>query len=118
MAIPRAAGILWRFVRVVRRRRYDIVDGWLFYGYSMAALSRPVSRLPVVVAGRRSLSQFKDRHGPFARAADAIAKRWSDAIVANCDAVADDVAAYEGLPRESDHGHQERGRPGGAVVGR
>lgn len=99
MAVPRAAGILWRFVRVVRRRRYDIVDGWLFYGYSMAALSRPVSRLPVVVAGRRSLSQFKDRHGPFARAADAIAKRWSDAIVANCDAVADDVAAYEGLPR-------------------
>lgn len=100
MAVPRAARILWRFVRVVRRRRYDVVDGWLFYGYAMASLSRPLSRLPVVVAGRRSLSRFKDRHGPFARAADAISQRWSDAIVANCDAVADDVAAYEGLPRQ------------------
>lgn len=99
MAVPRAARILWRFVRVVRRRRYDIVDGWLFYGYAMAALSRPLSGLPVVVAGRRSLSRFKDRHGPFARTADAIARRWSDSIVANCDAVAVDVAAYEGLPR-------------------
>ena len=100
MAPLRAARIAWRFVRVVRRRRYDVVDGWLFYGYTIAALSRPVSRVPVVVAGRRSLSRFKRRHGPIARLADVIARSWSDAIVANCAAVADDVATFEGLRRD------------------
>jgi glycosyltransferase involved in cell wall biosynthesis len=99
LAIVRGWRILWRFIRLVRRRRYDIVDGWLFYGYAMAALSRPLSRVPVVVAGRRSLSGFKARHGPVARLADAVADRWSDAIVANSDAVADDVASREGIDR-------------------
>jgi len=100
IAAVRAASILWRYVRLVRQQRYDIVDGWLFYGYAMAALSRPLSGVPVVVAGRRSLSRFKGRHGPFARLADAIARSWSDAIVANSDAVAEDVATREGLSRD------------------
>lgn len=94
----RAASITWRLIRTIRRRRYDIVDGWLFYGYTMLALSRPLTRVPVIVAGRRSLSLYKRRHGPVARAADGMARRWSDAIVANSEAVAVDVAAREGIP--------------------
>jgi glycosyltransferase involved in cell wall biosynthesis len=89
---------VWRFIRVVRRRRYDIVDGWLFDGYTIAALTRPWSRVPVVVAGRRSLSRYKRRsHGPLRRLADRLARRWTDAIVANSEAVARDVVAVEGV---------------------
>jgi len=87
------------FVRLVRRRRYDIVDAWLYHAYALAALTRPLTRVPVLVAGRRSLSGFKDTFGPVDRALDALARRSADAIVANSEAVAADVVAREGLSR-------------------
>jgi glycosyltransferase involved in cell wall biosynthesis len=86
-----------RFVRLARRRRYDVVDAWLFGSYALAAVTRPLTRVPVLVAGRRSLSDYKERFTIPQRAAEWIARRWSDAVVANAYAVADDVRAREGL---------------------
>jgi glycosyltransferase involved in cell wall biosynthesis len=87
------------YIRLCRRERYDIVDAWLYHGYGLAAMTRPLTGVPVLVSGRRSLSGFKERFGPLERAVDAVARRASDAFVANSEAVADDVARRERIAR-------------------
>jgi glycosyltransferase involved in cell wall biosynthesis len=95
------SGRALRFVRLVRQGRYDLLDAWLYPAYSLAAVTRPLTRAPVLVAGRRSLSDFKERFGPAQRWLDAIARHAADAIVANSSAVAADVLARERLdPRK------------------
>ena len=44
----------------LRAGHYDILDAWLLYAYAIAAVTRPLSRVPVLVAGRRSMSGFKE----------------------------------------------------------
>lgn len=83
------------YVALCRHERYDVVDAWLFLGYGLAAVTRPLSRVPVLVAGRRSLSTFKADFGLVERTVDAIARRSADIIVANSQAVADDVIRRE-----------------------
>jgi len=86
-----------RLIRTLRAGRFDIVDAWLFHGYALAGLTRPLTRVPVLVAGRRSLSDHKRT---FARAdwtLDRLTRARADAIVANAQAVREEVAAYEGL---------------------
>jgi glycosyltransferase involved in cell wall biosynthesis len=95
----RAAARIADYITWVRRGRYDIVDAWLFHGYALAGLTRPISRTPILIAGRRSLSAFKDRFGPVERTVDAIARRRADVIVANSQAVIEDVVAREGVDR-------------------
>ncbi len=87
----------WRFVRLMRRGRYDIVDAWLFHGYALTSLTRLVSRIPILIAGRRSLSNHKYRFGRVERLLDRMARRSVDAIVANSEAVRTEVAVYEGI---------------------
>jgi glycosyltransferase involved in cell wall biosynthesis len=88
------------YVALCRRQRYDIVDAWLYLGYGLAAVTRPMSRVPVLIAGRRSSSAFKAGFGPAERAVDAIARRSADIVVANSDAVALDVIRREGIQPE------------------
>ena len=97
----KAARRVVTYVRLCRRERIDIVDAWLFHGYAVAGVTRPLTRVPVLISGRVSLSGFKARFGPLERAADVIARRWSDVIFANSEAVADDVARLEGVDRAS-----------------
>jgi glycosyltransferase involved in cell wall biosynthesis len=89
------------YVRVCRRERFDIVDAWLFHGYGIAAVTRPLTRVPVLIGGRVSLSKFKEGFSPAERAVDAIARRSADVIFANSAAVADDVATREGIDRST-----------------
>jgi len=96
-----AARVVTDYVRICRRERYDIVDAWLYHGYAVAGVTRPLTRVPVLISGRVSLSGYKQAFGPLERLADAIAKRQSDLIFANAEAVADDVAAREGVDRAS-----------------
>jgi glycosyltransferase involved in cell wall biosynthesis len=98
--VVRVMGSAWAFVRLVRRRRYDVVDAWLFGSYALAAATRPVLGITVLVSGRRSLSDFKATFNFVQRAADRLAARRSDAIVANAYAVADDVQRRERLPAD------------------
>lgn len=85
------------YIAVCRREQFDIVDAWLYLGYSLAALTRPVARVPILVAGRRSLGAFKAGFGPVERAVDALARRSADVIVANSQAVAEDTRRREGI---------------------
>jgi glycosyltransferase involved in cell wall biosynthesis len=85
------------FVALCRRERFDIADAWLFMGYGLVGVTRPLTRIGSLVSGRRSLSGFKERFGPAERIVDTIARRASDAIVANSEAVRRDVARREGI---------------------
>jgi len=94
----RVLASIWNFIRVAQRRRYDVIDAWLYGSYALAAVTRPLTRVPVLISGRRSLSDYKAGFSFAQRLADRIATRSSDAIVANSDAVADDVRRRERLP--------------------
>lgn len=96
----RWAWSLLRFGPAIRRGRFDIVDAWLFHAYAAAAVTRPIHRAPVLLAGRRSLSDFKAHHNVVNRLLDAIARRAVDGIVANSEAVRQDVARHEGIAPE------------------
>jgi glycosyltransferase involved in cell wall biosynthesis len=99
--IAKVAGRTLEFARICRRERYDIVDAWLYMSYGLAAVTRPITRVPILITGRRSLSKFKESFDPIQKVIDRIARRSSDAVVANSDAVADDVALREGIDRAS-----------------
>ena len=99
--VLKVAGRALEYVRICRHERFDIVDAWLYMSYGLAAVTRPLARVPVLITGRRSLSAFKSSFGPLERAIDAIARRGADVIVANSGAVADDVSRREGVPRAS-----------------
>jgi len=79
----------------LRAGHYDICDAWLFHAYALASLTRPLHRIPVLVSGRRSMSTFKQGFNPIERLLDVLARRSADAIVANSDAVREDVIAHE-----------------------
>ena len=87
------------FIRLCRRERYDVVDAWLYVGYGIAAATRPLTQIPTLIAGRRSLSGYKSDFNRFGALIDGIARRQSDIIVANSEAVAADVARREGIDR-------------------
>ncbi len=95
-----AAAVVIRYLGLLRRRRYDIVDAWLQRSYVLATLSRPLTGVPIVIAGRRSLSDYKAAFGWFDRTLDRLARDRADAIVANSAAVIDDVVAREGVARD------------------
>lgn len=91
----RVSGKVARYVTWCRQQRFDIVDAWLFHGYGLAAVTKPLTGVPILISGRRSLSDFKEDFGPLERLVDAVARRASDAIVANSQSVIDDVVVRE-----------------------
>jgi glycosyltransferase involved in cell wall biosynthesis len=84
------------FVKLARHGRYDIIDAWLYPADVLSAVTRPLTRVPVVMSGRRNL----DPHETFGRAGgivDLIADRMTDVVVANSTAAADHALANERL---------------------
>ena len=77
-----------RFVRLLRRNRYHIIDGWMYPAYDLAALSRALTRVPVVIAGRRNMGTPETRYGFAEQIVDAFARRLCDMTVANSEAAA------------------------------
>ena len=84
-----------RYAASARAGRYDVVDAWLYPADVMAALLRPLTGTPVIIGGRRSLADFRRPVGPLESRVAAFASRHVDAIVANSQAVADDVRRHE-----------------------
>lgn len=93
----RVSGKILKYAWWCRRERFDIADAWLFHGYGLAGVTKPFSGVPILVSGRRSLSDFKATFGFAQRLVDRIALRASDAIVANSQYVVEDVARREGV---------------------
>jgi glycosyltransferase involved in cell wall biosynthesis len=103
---PVGPGMVWanlgavgRLVRHLRHRRPAVLHAFLFHSYLLAAPAARLARVPVLVAGRRSLGYFKGgRRWVFAieRAATAV----TDLLIANAEAVAADARDDEGVPAD------------------
>jgi L-malate glycosyltransferase len=106
--LARLGGMIMR----LRRERPDIVHAFLFHSYVTGVPAARIARIPVFVAGRRSLGFFKEGR-PVALAAERLTTRFTDLIIANAEAVAEDTkrrervdddkveVVYNGLPEQA-----------------
>jgi glycosyltransferase involved in cell wall biosynthesis len=95
--IPRNITAFARLVRMLRRDHPDVLHAFLFHSYITASPAARIARVPVLVAGRRSLGYFKEGR-PLYRAAERLATRVTDLLIANAEAVAEDTRAQERIP--------------------
>ena len=84
-------------LRLIRSRRFDIVDAWLYPSYVLVALTRHLTGVGTVVSGRRNLHDLHAPFGPVSGQLNNAANRLTDAIVANSEAVARDAIDHEDL---------------------
>lgn len=98
-AVPLLLGAMGRLTAFLRRYRPDVVHAFLFHSYVMAAPAARLARIPVLVAGRRSLDDFK-RGMRVALWIERIATRLTDLLVANAGAVAECVRVGERVPAD------------------
>lgn len=86
--------------RLVARERPAIVHGFLFWAYVLGAFCARLARVPVVIASRRSLGNFKAGRRRYLLL-ERLANRFTDLVIANSDAVRRDVVRQEHLaPRK------------------
>jgi glycosyltransferase involved in cell wall biosynthesis len=85
-----------RLVRYLRRVRPVVLHAFLFHSYVTASPAARLARVPVVVAGRRSMAVTRGR--PLFRAVERVANLMTDLLVANAEAVAEDARHVEGVP--------------------
>ncbi|MEU1598997.1 glycosyltransferase [Streptomyces sp. NPDC005708] len=86
-----------RFVAFLRKERPQVLQAFLFHAYVMAAPAARLARVPVFLAGRRSLGFYK-KGNRAALVAERVATRLTDFLVANASAIADEVRHDEGVP--------------------
>ncbi len=99
LALPRNLLAAARLVRLVRRLRPEVLHAFLYHAYVVGAPIAWLARVPVVVAGRRSLSVFKRvRYGSYTL--ERVATRLTRHVVANAVAVAEEARRVEGLAPE------------------
>jgi L-malate glycosyltransferase len=102
---PRCLTDLLQAVRrfVALTRDVDIVDAWLVPSFTFAGFAQPIARVPILVAGRRSLADLY-RSKPWYRK---VAARWAtramDAVVANSRAAAREAIVSERIDRARVH---------------
>jgi len=110
-ALPNFARLGGMTMRL-HRERPDVVHAFLFHSYITGAPVARMARIPVFVAGRRGLGNFKEGR-PVALAAERLTTRFTDLIIANAAAVAADTrrrervgddkveVVYNGLPEQA-----------------
>lgn len=95
--VPSLLAELVRLVRLIRAELPDIVHGFLFWAYVLGTFAARVGRVPIAVSSRRSLGHFK-ANKPHYLLLERIANRMTDLVIANSEAVRQDVMQREGLP--------------------
>jgi glycosyltransferase involved in cell wall biosynthesis len=80
-------GKVGALVREIRRRRYDVLDAWIYPLDVLAVMTRPLTRVPIVISGRRNMLPH-DAFGPLSPAVDRVMRRGTDVVVANSEAAA------------------------------
>ncbi|GLY85872.1 glycosyl transferase family 1 [Actinoallomurus iriomotensis] len=92
--LPANAVAFARLVRHLRRLRPAVLHAFLFHSYVTAAPAARLAGVRVLVAGRRSLGDFKrGRHVMLA--VERLATGMTDLLVANAEAVAEDTRRQE-----------------------
>lgn len=93
--VPLAQLAILRLVSLLRRERPAVLHAFLLHSYLIAAPAAWLARIPVLVAGRRSLGdRHRDRR--FMLTLIRLANRLTDLIIANAHAVAYDTRHAEG----------------------
>jgi glycosyltransferase involved in cell wall biosynthesis len=92
---PATLGLVWKMARELRRRKVDIVHGYLFEGNFLAALSRIFGATPVTLVAKRSLDRYDRRDR---RLAAAFSNQVADKVIVNAGAVGDLVRDHEWCP--------------------
>jgi glycosyltransferase involved in cell wall biosynthesis len=113
LGIARAAVGYLRAVRTV-----DVVEAWLPGAYTFAGLMQPLARVPVLIAGRRTMADVSRPRNRWARLAGSMAMRQVHAVVANSEAVARDAITVDGLDPDLIHVIRNGVDPGSRAVGR
>ncbi|TQL88221.1 glycosyltransferase involved in cell wall biosynthesis [Actinoallomurus bryophytorum] len=85
-----------RLVRHLRRQRPDVLHAFLYHSYVTAAPAARLARVKVLVAGRRSLGDFKEGRRVLL-AIERVATSITDHLVANAESVAEDTIRNEGV---------------------
>ena len=88
-----------RLVHLLRRDRPEVLHAFLLHSYLVAAPAARMARLPLLVAGRRSLGDFKQDR-PVVLRVERLATRATDLLIANARAVARDTRERERVPAE------------------
>ncbi|MEV6868949.1 glycosyltransferase, partial [Streptosporangium subroseum] len=96
-ALPRNLRAFARLVGLLRRLEPDVLHAFLYVGYVLGAPAARLAGVPVVIAGRRSLSFYKRDRG-WVLALERAATRLTDHVVANAAAVAEDARTVEHIP--------------------
>jgi glycosyltransferase involved in cell wall biosynthesis len=94
--LPGHVAAFARLVRHLRRERPDVLHAFLYHSYVTAAPAARLARIKVMVAGRRSLGDFK-RGRRVLLAVERVATRFTDLLVANAESVAEDTIRGEGV---------------------
>ncbi|MFB9839132.1 glycosyltransferase, partial [Actinoallomurus acaciae] len=94
--LPANAMAFARLVRHLRRLRPDILHAFLYHSYVTAAPAARLAGVQVLVAGRRSLGDFK-RGRRVLLGIERLATRVTDLLVANAEAVAEDTRRQENV---------------------
>ncbi|MEU0567481.1 glycosyltransferase [Nonomuraea sp. NPDC005983] len=84
-------------LRLLRDLKPQVLHAFLYFSYVVGPPVARLARVPVIVAGRRSLSCFKRRRG-WVLALERVVTRVTDHVVANAVAVAEDARVVEGVP--------------------
>lgn len=96
-ALVRLFAALARLTRYFMAARPHVVHAFLYHSYVLSAPAARLAGVPVIVAGRRSLDDFK-RGRRWVLFAERIANRMTHLLVANAYAVADCVRTSERVP--------------------
>ncbi|NUW36465.1 glycosyltransferase [Nonomuraea sp. SMC257] len=97
IADPRNVRAFARLVLLLRRLRPDVLHAYLLHSYLIGAPAALLARVPVMVAGRRGLSDIKRKQGRLFSVGSAMTA-ITDHVVANAAAVAEDARTVEGIP--------------------
>jgi glycosyltransferase involved in cell wall biosynthesis len=90
----RVTRCLLAFFADLKKEQPEIIHGFLFHAYVLGAFAARIARIPVVIASRRSLGHFKAGR-PHYLPVERLANRMTDLIVANSEAVKQDVICRE-----------------------
>jgi len=92
--LPRILTSFSRLVALIREESPHIVHSFLFWAYILGTYAAKAAMVPIVVSSRRSLGLFKERKWHYLFL-ERLANRMTDLIVANSEAVKQDVVRQE-----------------------
>jgi glycosyltransferase involved in cell wall biosynthesis len=87
---------LARLVRLLRSRRFDVLQTWIFAADTYGRVAARLARVPVVVTAEMAVDLWK---GPRDLAVDRYLARWTDRVVGNSRAVVD-FYRRNGIPED------------------